>query len=478
MWRVHLIDPQSGNQVPLVGILGLPDNENDLSGIEVVLPNWEDFVDQGGCYISTDTARMLGVDVGDAVVLRGEELIVRGVFDSMSLETDVKLLDGQRILPYDYGQQEQDWIDRDAQDVMEQETATATAMQPDGDDDSQFIPAEDVIIVPSAIARGMGGTLRSFGVACESPAQAARLASELAQTIAFPAYYTNARGGVNVLVSTPLIALPPRNIAIPLAIAALIIFTTILNSVSERKGEIYVYTSLGLAPTHVGALFVAEALTYGLMGAVFGYIAGQGVATFFTGLGMMQGITLNYSGTAVINTMLLVQLVVVLSAIVPAIMAGKIASPSTEMDWKVPDPVDGKIHDVLPFTVSKAAARGLVSFIYEYLEAHRDGVLGVFDVDDVHLLEPGEDGCLAGLQARLWLEPYDMGVRQTMRLMVEPEHDGACTIGVVIHHEAGAPKVWWRLNRSFFFDLRRQLLGWRKLSPERLLQYVKAAEGL
>jgi ABC-type antimicrobial peptide transport system permease subunit len=71
---------------------------------------------------------------------------------------------------------------------------------------------------------------------------------------------------------------------VPLVIAALIIFTTMLNSVSERKKEIYVYSSLGLAPRHIGALFVAEALTYGLMGSVFGYIAGQGTATVLTSL--------------------------------------------------------------------------------------------------------------------------------------------------------------------------------------------------
>ncbi|MFU8781124.1 MAG: FtsX-like permease family protein, partial [Kiritimatiellia bacterium] len=474
-WRMHLIEPRTGIQAPIVGVLGVSAIEDRLSGIDRVLPNWSTFAAEGGCYISSDTAIRLGVDVGDALVMQGKELHVRGIFDPFALEDDVVQLDGTRILPYDYGQRQPDWIDRDSQDVMEQETASAAAIAPDGDDGSLYIQGQDLLIVPADFAREMEGTLRSFGIVCESPEQASVIANALAQTIAFPAYYTNVQGGVNVLVSTPLVALPPRNIAIPLVIAALIIFTTILNSVSERKGEIYVYTSLGLAPTHVGALFVAEALTYGLMGAVFGYIAGQGVATFFTGLGLMEGITLNYSGTAVIKTMLLVQFVVVLSAIVPAIMAGKIASPSSEMDWKVPNPVDGEIRDLLPFTVSPAAARGLVGFIYEYLDAHRDGVLGGFDVDAIELLQPGEAGCVAGLRARLWLEPYDMGVRQTMRLLVDPEEDGACTISVVIRHEAGAPKVWWRLNRPFFFDLRRQLLGWRKLSPERLLAYVKSA---
>jgi hypothetical protein len=474
-WRMHAINPRTGQQAPLLGALGLPLLEDRLSGIDRVLPNWEDFVREGGCFVSSDTAALLGVEVGETIVLRGEDLVVRGIFDPIALEDDITLLDGQRIIPYDYGRQEQDWIDRDSQNVMEQEAASAAAMQPQGDDASLYIPAQDLIVISSEMARRMDGTLRSFGIICESPAQAEKIANDLSQSIAFPAYYSNASGGVNVLVSTPLIAMPPRNIAIPLVIAALIIFTTILNSVSERKGEIYVYTSLGLAPTHVGALFVAEALTYGLMGAVFGYIAGQGAATLFSAMGWMQGITLNYSGTAVIKTMLLVQFVVVLSAIVPAIMAGKIASPSTEMDWKVPAPVDGEIRDQLPFTVSQAAARGLIAFIYEYLEAHRDGVLGGFDVDQISLMKPGEDGCVAGLDVRLWLEPYDMGVRQSMRLRIEGHDDGACPIHVVIRHEAGAPRVWWRLNRPFFFDLRRQLLGWRKLSNERLLQYVKSA---
>ncbi len=63
-----------------------------------------------------------------------------------------------------------------------------------------------------------------------------------------------------------------------------------------------------------------------------------------------------------------------------------------------------------------------------------------------------------------------------MRLLVADPDDGACAISVEIRHEAGTPKMWWRLNKPFFSELRRQLLGWRKLSPERILAYVKEAE--
>ncbi len=474
-WRLYVIDPRTGKQVPLLGALGLPPIENKLTGIDRVLTDWQTFAEDGGCYLPADIAELLGVKVGDVVVIRGDELVVRGVFDPVRLEDEIRMLDGQPITPYDYSRQEQDWINRDSQDSIEQETASAAAMQPSGNLLDQLIPARSLIILPTDNLRRLGGTLRSVGIACSSLEQATDVANELMKTIVYPAYYSNRSGGVSVVVATPLVAVPPKNLAIPLVIAALIIFTTMLNSVSERKKEIYVYTSLGLAPTHVGALFVAEALTYGLMGAVFGYIAGQGTASVLTGLGLMEGITLNYSGTAVIKTMLLVQGVVVLSAIVPAIAAGRIAAPSSDMDWKVPKPENGVIRDMLPFTVSPSAAAGLTAFMYEYLEAHRDGVLGAFDVDRIRLLPAGTDGTLAALETRLWLEPFDMGVRQRMRFSVNAPEDGVCSISIAITHEAGTPTMWWRLNKPFFMDLRCQLLGWRKLSKELMLQYLEQA---
>ena len=66
-----------------------------------------------------------------------------------------------------------------------------------------------------------------------------------------------------------------------------------------------------------------------------------------------------------------------------------------------------------------------------------------------------------------------MGVRQMMRMTVEHPTDGVCEIAVRIRHETGTPKLWWRLNKPFFYELRRQMLGWRKVTPERIQEYVK-----
>ena len=280
---------------------------------------------------------------------------------------------------------------------------------------------------------------------------------------------------VKVVVSTPLIPKPPRKLLIPILIAALIIFNTMLNSVTERKSEIHIYTSLGLAPGHVGMLFLAEAVTYGLMGSIFGYIVGQGFATVLNHLGFMGGITLNYSGTNVILTMTLVMLVVVISAIVPAIMAGKLATPSKEMRWHVPKPQDGVIVDMLPFTVTQRAAAGLVAFIHEYMDAHREGSIGQFTADHLKIIPPSE-GCIAALSGTVWLAPYDLGVRQTFVIEVKPEVEDICGINIALTHGSGQIKTWWRLNHTFLGDVRRQLLGWRKIKPEAIMEYIKKAE--
>jgi FlaG/FlaF family flagellin (archaellin) len=265
---------------------------------------------------------------------------------------------------------------------------------------------------------------------------------------------------------------------IMLIIAGLIIFNTMLNSIAERKREIHIYTSLGLAPMHVGILFVAEALTYGLMGSIFGYVVGQGVATGLSELGWLGGITLNYSGTQAIATMLMVLVVVVLSALVPAFMAGKIAAPSEDMKWRVPDPVDDTIRDSLPFTVTRETANGVMMFLHDYMNAHAEGSIGHFSTDNLRTFSKTTDQGveLLGIDATVWLAPYDLGVRQDVTITIRPtDEENVLEIDVELRRGAGQVRSWWKLNRVFLGDLRRQLLGWRKLKTGRVLEYI--AEG-
>lgn len=468
-WRLIVRNPATGGSVSLKAALLLAPEERLLSRPQDVLSGWDEFAKGDGCYLSRIAAERLGVAPGDRVAVGGREFRLIDAYDPLAVERGLRKLDGQSLLPIDYSIEKDNWTM--SQEAMEGQISGAGGAG--ADVLLRHCSGDDTAILPRSFAEGMGGGLR--GVAVHSaPEKARELAEKLMHTVVYPIYYNDGQQ-VRAIVSTPLLPKAPGKILIPMLIAALIIFNTMLNSVAERKGEIHIYTSLGLAPSHVGMLFLAEAATYGLMGTVFGYIVGQGLATLLTSLDLMGGVTLNYSGTSVVMTMGLVLAVVLFSAIVPAIMAAKVANPGKEGDWQVPKPVGDEIRDLLPFTVTVKAAKGLACFIHEYMEAHRDGAIGNFTSD--RLAMRGRDAeSLAGVSATVWLAPYDLGVRQEVNIEVVPDVDEICTIRVRLARGAGQERSWWRLNKVFLGDIRRQLLGWRNISVERVVGYIEKGE--
>jgi len=63
---------------------------------------------------------------------------------------------------------------------------------------------------------------------------------------------------------------------IPLIMVGLNVGTVMLNSIYERRKEIRTLSMLGLNPTHIGLIFVAEAIILGMVGGSLGYICGLG----------------------------------------------------------------------------------------------------------------------------------------------------------------------------------------------------------
>jgi len=302
--------------------------------------------------------------------------------------------------------------------------------------------------------------------------------------MAFPAYYGSAKTGTRILVFVPYFPTPPRSLWILMTLAGLIIFNTMMSSIAERKNEIYIYTSMGLAPMHIGVLFLAEAVTYGLMGSLFGYVAGQGLATLLGHLGWLGGLSLNYSGTHAIFTMLMVVCITIVSSIIPAYRAGRLAVPSNRMYWSVPAPRDGVISDKLPFTVTDRTANGTLLYLHDYLDAHRDGAIGCFITDAMSLTpmtlrnagNADRELTVIRPQATVSLAPYDLGVRQDAEIRIAPTDDPEILeIGVSLRHVSGQVDNWVRLNKTFLGDLRRQLLGWRNLRTRRMLRYIAEA---
>ena len=503
-WRIHVRNARTGKQVSLKAALGVSatdgpaDGPGRLLGLARFCPNWDRFAatadadnppQRYGCYLADSVAEELGLKQpneepppGGRVVLAGRELDVIGVYDSVALDREAADLDGLSPMPMDYGRLSPDQRNR-ARDmtlsVITSELEAGAALT--GREDLPACSSAAVILVPEGALQGLRqASLRSVAVATADGKEARTLAMELTRRLAFPIYYADG-AGVRVVASAPMLPTAPKSLLIPLLIGGLMVFNTLLSSIAERRREIYIYTSLGLAPIHVAALFLAEALTYGLMGSVFGYVAGQGAATALGGLGLMGSLTLNYSGTQAVTVMVMVLAVVVLSSLVPAYLAGRIAVPASQMRWQVPPPVGETIRDCLPFTVTARTAGGVLMFLHEYIDAHREGNIGHFSSDALRAFRAA-GGCGAGsvgLDATVWLAPYDLGVRQEVRLAIRPTADeDVYEIHVQLTRQAGQTRNWHSLNRTFLGDLRRQLLGWRKLKTDRVLRYIRQGDAM
>jgi hypothetical protein len=271
------------------------------------------------------------------------------------------------------------------------------------------------------------------------------------------------------------------NIIIPLIISVFIVLNTMISSVYERKREIGIYTSVGLAPSHVSFLFIAEAMAFAVLSVVFGYLFAQTTAKLFADTALWSGITVNYSSMAGVAAMILVILVVLVSVIYPSKVAAEIAIPDVNRSWTLPPARGNQLELTLPFLMTFKEHRSVGGFLYDYFEGHQDVTHGKFSTANIEfgfLCEdpPGlkqdqydcpEDECEHGeclhIKSRVWLAPFDFGIMQTVDLRFAPAEDeaGFLEIQVQLIRESGEANAWRRINKTFLHEVRKQLLIWR-----------------
>jgi hypothetical protein len=51
-------------------------------------------------------------------------------------------------------------------------------------------------------------------------------------------------------------------------------------------------------------------------------------------------------------------------------------------------------------------------------------------------------------------------------------------VQVVLQRLSGDDGSWYRMNRSFLTELRKQFLQWRSLTPQRMVEYVQQSQAL
>ncbi|MCG3148805.1 MAG: hypothetical protein PCFJNLEI_02252 [Verrucomicrobiae bacterium] len=451
---------------------------------------------QKNLIILPDTvAQELGIRVEDVnegeltVNIRGTEYVVQGIIDSAEL-AKCQGLDGQSILPYDLNT------------VQGLGTSTSgSALIPP---DIGRLPATQVILVnslppakpgsdgPVTAACLVGFPKTAYQLRAHDPEYPPldyrtqrRLVLGYLERIGQPAYY--AIDGIAYYGSrqraTTFAGL--LELLVPIFIAALTVFNTMRGSVYERKSEIYVYNAVGIAPSHVFFMFMAEACVYAVLGAVLGYILSQGTGRLLTALDMTGGMNMDYSSMETIYASLAIMGSVLLSTIIPARDAAKLAAPSEIVSWTVPKAEGDTMTFSLPFTFTAHDRVAVVSYFQRWLDANGAGSSGPFFCSPPEAqvrLQPsavdGHEEMVLAVASTVWLKPYDLGVSQRMEISLPTDPEtGEYAARITLTRLSGHLAGWNRTLRPFLGVLRKQFLNWRATTDaERQEMFTEAQQ--
>jgi hypothetical protein len=264
------------------------------------------------------------------------------------------------------------------------------------------------------------------------------------------------------------------DVLVPILIAALIVLNTMLGAVYERVKEIHIFSSIGLAPNHIAMLFIAESFVYAILGAIFGYMVGQGTAKLITVLHLLPGLYLNYSSVSAVASTSVVIGVVLLSTLYPARKASEVATPAIERSWQLPEPQGDSWDIPLPFAVTGEQASAMTGFMMEWFEAYEEYSIGDFVTQDVSSREEqSQYGKSLIIELMAWIAPFDLGVSQRVQLRTIPtDMQDVYEIRLALERVSGDVSSWRRVNRRFLNTLRKQFLIWRTLRAEERDRYL------
>lgn len=460
---------KSGDKsLDIKGVTGFQATEADVTHPQdaLITGRWFQPGDVYTVVLPDGLANSLGVssdDVGKAsVTFSGQNFLVIGIIDGNKLK-DEKDLDNEPLSPADF--------------QATQASSSANSNGSGSSDQSGFqeylhIDPEQVIYVPYNTLMNIGGKLESVAVNFRDAKTAETQLMDLMPRLDLNLYAgldQNYRfSAINATASKDL-----ANIIIPLLIAGLIVLNTMLGSVFERVKEIAIFSSIGLTPGNIAMLFIAESLVFAVIGAVSGYLIGQGLSKIITVLHILPGLYLNFSSTSAMLATASVGAVVLLSTLYPARKASEVATPAVDRVWRLPEPEGDEWGISLPFAITGNQAVGINGYLSEWLHSYVEQSVGDFLVQDVEVsTRQSEHGLAYELHARVWLAPFDLGVSQTINLQTIPtELEDVFEVRMQLHRLSGDVSNWKRVNRRFLNVVRKQFLIWRTLSAEQRERY-------
>src|SRR5262249_34435142 len=154
-----------------------------------------------------------------------------------------------------------------------------------------------------------------------------------------------------------------------------------------------------------------------ILGAVAGYVLGQGIAQAVAFASPNGGLSLNFSSISAVLSTLIIVAVVLLSTLYPANKAAQVATPAIQRSWNVPDPEGDTWNIRLPFAVTGNQARGVNGFLAEWFQSYEGYSVGDFITEGIYRETfDSQYGEAYRVGCKAWLAPFDLGVSQMIKL--------------------------------------------------------------
>lgn len=460
-----------------VALLCLDANEPKITGVDKTLVSgrWFDSNTELAAIVPISMAEQLGLkpsDLGKKIRVYGRDLPIIGFVDGRKMDKMVDL-DGEPLSPVNF--------------VQQQFERAKSGTQPDTLEEYVHYSNDQVVILPFQIGHEMGATVRSIAVRTGNEIDPYKQAEGYARRSDMTIL---ASDGQNVTLFAALDTSQlsaAGQVLIPLALGFLMVLGTMLGSVFERRREIFIYNSVGLSPTNVSSLFLAESSVYAIIGAGLGYLLGQVVSRVLFVSGTLSGLSLNYTAGTTIFVTVLTMAIVIASTLYPARQAFHAATPDSRHDDTLEEGVTDEIALYLPFVCTQANVLAMQTYVHEYLLSLQGVTIGELAIDDlmarlevpVKQDDAGPLGAIPVLTFRAWLAPFDLGVSHdaALRIVYRPDR-GIYQYHLTAKLFSGDQQSWRRLTPRFVQAIRKQLLMWRILPRRSIDAYRVQADEL
>jgi ABC-type lipoprotein release transport system permease subunit len=345
----------SSKNVSIFGILGIELNiEAEITHIDEIIVDGGslDALNENEILISVSTAELLTAKIGDELLLVNKVSTIKvtlvGLLDDNEF-SQMKDIDAKPLIPKKF--------------VM-QNTEKPTI-------EIEFCDPSEVIVMNWKTAKLFGGVFLSrIDVQLVDP----NLTLSIARQIALERdllVWSSYDGHIYKTSLGEYLETSGVSIIIPWIIVILNVVITMMNAIFERRKEIAILSSVGLNPTHIGTLFMAEAAIIGIVGGGVGYLLGIGGYQAMLALSITVEVRQKISAVWSLASVGVALAAVLVGAVI-AIKNSVSITPSTLRRWTMEQKVEDKgelLQFNIPIRLRENEVDPLLNFIMREVKA-------------------------------------------------------------------------------------------------------------